>query len=100
MPNQPVIRVVFVGSLMPDGVRKGLIPRKDEIIKFQFSNIIREKILEKYNISRIFCASDVFIDLESSLLEQNIIVEPRLKNRNYGILAGRNLKNLSAEEQE
>lgn len=99
MPNLPVIRVVFVGSLMPDGVRKGLIPRKDEIIKFQFSNIIREKILEKYNISRIFCASDVFIGPESSLLEQNIIVEPRLKNRNYGILAGRNLKNLSAEEQ-
>ncbi len=99
MPNLPVIRAIFVGSLMPDSVRKGLIPRKDEIIKFQFSNIIREKILEKYNISRIFCASDVFIDPESSLLEQNIIVEPRLKNRNYGILAGRNLKNLSAEEQ-
>ena len=58
MSNLPVVRVVLVGSLMSQDMRKGCIPREDEIIKFQFSKKIQEKILEEYNISRIFCASD------------------------------------------
>ncbi|WP_174714360.1 histidine phosphatase family protein [Acetobacter pasteurianus] len=99
MSNLPVVRVVLVGSLMSQDVRKGYIPREDEIIKFQFSKEIQEKILEEYNISQIFCASDVFVDPEYFILEQNIVCEPKLKNRNYGILAGRNLKSLTAEEQ-
>ncbi|WP_124306565.1 histidine phosphatase family protein [Acetobacter pasteurianus] len=99
MSNLPVVRVVLVGSLMSQDVRKGCIPREDEIIKFQFSKEIQEKILEEYNISRIFCASDVFLDPEYFILEKNIVCELKLKNRNYGILAGRNLKSLTAAEQ-
>lgn len=100
MSNLPVVRVVLVGSLVSQDVRKGYIPREDEIIKFQISKEIQEKVLEKYKIARIFCAPDVFIDPEYFILEQNIICEPKLKNRNYGIWAGRNLKGLTTEEQE
>ncbi|WP_193561117.1 MULTISPECIES: histidine phosphatase family protein [Acetobacter] len=100
MPNLPVVRVVLVGSLIPDNVRKGYIPEQNKIIKFPFSKIIQEDFLEKHNISRIFCASDIFVVSDRLLLEQNIVLEQKLRNRNYGALAGRSLKSLSVEEQE
>ncbi|WP_087635745.1 histidine phosphatase family protein [Acetobacter ascendens] len=100
MCKQPVVRVVLVGSLMPDDVRRGYISPKDKVINFQFSKIIQEKFLREYNISRIFCASDIFVEPEYFLLEKKIVLESKLRNRDYGNLAGRNLKSLSAEEQE
>ena len=99
MRNMPALRVVLLGSCMPDNVRKGYIPKKDEIIKFQLPKLFQENILEKQNITRIFCAPDIQVSPERFFSKYSIELEPKLENRNYGIWAGQQLKNLLVEDQ-
>ncbi|MGF1277340.1 histidine phosphatase family protein [Acetobacter pasteurianus] len=99
MRNISALRVILLGSCVPDNVRKGYIPGKGEIIKFQIPKLFQENILEKYNITRIFCAPDIQVSPEHFLSKYSIELETKLENRNYGIWAGQKLKNLSVEDQ-
>lgn len=100
MSGLPVIRVLLVSTFVPERVRKGYIPKRTDITKIHFSKIMQEKILQEYAISRVFCASDILVDEEPSVLPEDFNVAAQLQNRNYGIWGGQDLRHLSAIEQK
>ncbi|PHY94916.1 phosphoglycerate mutase [Acetobacter pomorum] len=100
MSGLPVMRVLLVSTFVSEKVRKGYISKRTDITKIHFSKIMQEKFLQEYSISHIFCASDILIDEDQSVLPEGFDMEPQLQNRNYGIWGGRDLRSLSLIEQQ